>query len=87
MTLEWPRLPCRELKGGVNTLCSTFPFMILEHVIYANLYCRNFLQDVLKYLSNMPNQFRAYEVPYPKWNHLDYMWARCLKNFFMALDI
>ena len=31
----------------------------------------------MKYLSNMPNQFRAYEyeVPYPKWNHLDYMWA------------
>ena len=28
-----------------------------------------------KYVSNMPNQFRVYEVPYPKWNHLDYMWG------------
>ena len=35
----------------------------------------NFLQDVMKYVSNMPNQFRVYEVPYPKWNHLDYMWG------------
>ena len=34
-----------------------------------------FLQDVMQYVSNMPNQFRVYEVPYPKWNHLDYMWG------------
>ena len=29
----------------------------------------------MKYVSEMPNQFRLYEVPYPTWNHLDYMWG------------
>ena len=35
----------------------------------------NCLQDVLKYLSQLPNQFSVYEVPFPKWNHLDYLWG------------
>ena len=50
---------------GLNFLDNLFMLLIFL----------NFLQDVMKYVSNMPNQFRVYEVPYPKWNHLDYMWG------------
>ena len=35
-------------------------------------------QDVLRYLSAIPNSFSVYEVPFPLWNHLDYLWG---KNF------
>ena len=29
----------------------------------------------MKYLSQLPNQFSVYEVPFAKWNHLDYLWG------------
>jgi len=31
--------------------------------------------DVLRYLSAIPNSFSVYEVPFPLWNHLDYLWG------------
>ena len=35
----------------------------------------NFLQDVIRLTSELPNLFKSYEVPFPKWNHLDFLWA------------
>ena len=37
--------------------------------------CFNFLQDVIRLTSELPNLFKSYEVPFPKWNHLDFLWA------------
>ena len=50
-------------------------FSVVYHMAMYLMNFPNFLQDVMKYVSEMPNQFRLYEVPYPTWNHLDYMWA------------
>ena len=25
--------------------------------------------------SRLPNLYASYEVPFPKWNHLDYLWG------------
>jgi len=32
-------------------------------------------QDVLRYLTKLPNNFATYEVPFDLWNHLDYLWG------------
>jgi hypothetical protein len=32
-------------------------------------------KDVLRYLTALPNPFDTYEVPYEKWNHVDFLWA------------
>jgi len=32
-------------------------------------------EDVQRCTSGLPNLFSSYEVPYPKWNHLDFLWA------------
>ena len=33
------------------------------------------LQDVQKMISMLPNVFASYDVPYKKWNHMDYLWG------------
>jgi len=32
-------------------------------------------QDVLKVTQALPNLISNYLVPYPEWNHLDYLWG------------
>jgi len=32
-------------------------------------------QDVLRYLTKLPNNYATYEVPFELWNHLDYLWG------------
>jgi len=32
-------------------------------------------QDVLRYLTRLPNKYATYEVPFELWNHLDYLWG------------
>ena len=32
-------------------------------------------QDVVRLTSQLPNLVASYEVPFPKWNHLDFVWA------------
>ena len=31
--------------------------------------------DVLKFHNEIPNLFDNYEVPFPEWNHLDFLWG------------
>ena len=33
------------------------------------------LQDVIRMTSELPNLIASYDVPFPKWNHLDYLWG------------
>ena len=33
------------------------------------------LQDVLRLTSALPNLVFSYEVPFPLWGHLDFLWA------------
>ena len=32
-------------------------------------------QDVLRFLSKLPNNYATYQVPFELWNHLDYLWG------------
>ena len=32
-------------------------------------------QDVLKYLTALPNSYNVFKVPFESWNHLDYFWG------------
>jgi len=32
-------------------------------------------EDVIKLTSRLPNLFKSYDVPFPKWNHLDHLWG------------
>ena len=32
-------------------------------------------QDVFKLIQGLPNLVASYCVPYPEWNHLDYLWG------------
>ena len=32
-------------------------------------------QDVVRLTSQLPNLVASYEDPFPKWNHLDFVWA------------
>jgi len=52
-------------------------------------------QDVLRYLTAIPNKFSTYEVPFELWNHLDYLWGidaktllypEIIKNMDLVLD-
>ena len=42
---------------------------------YDWLWKQNILQDVLTALTELPNIFDNYEVPYENWNHLDYLFG------------
>ena len=66
-----PKYVCSGKPLMVNFLSSSEKKKL--HIKRTNF--PNFLQDVMRYVSSIPNQFRVYEIPYPKWNHLDYMWG------------
>ena len=34
-----------------------------------------FSQDVIKLTSLLGNLYSSYDVPFAKWNHLDYLWG------------
>ena len=45
-----------------------------------------FLQDYERTLSELPNLFDNYTVPYERWNHVDFLWAKDIDTLLHPRD-
>ena len=52
-----------ELAGFYPPAKSVYADISLPHV------------DKRRYLTDLPQSYRVYEVPFDLWNHLDYLWG------------
>ena len=44
------------------------------------------LQDYERTLSELPNLFDNYTVPYERWNHVDFLWAKDIDTLLHPRD-
>ena len=45
-------------------------------VSYENVIIHELFQDYERTLSELPNLFDNYTIPYERWNHVDFLWAK-----------